>query len=400
MLIILVVYKEGERNMKEKETKETAKVEKAEKTPKAKTSKKLPKGLIIGGIALVAIIIVGLVISLVLGNGSKRIKLSNGSAVLTKVSAPKITYEDYNNGLVSLKIPKGWKVEVAPVDYIHYSFKVYNPNNKDYMFLFGLKQEGFLKSEKARSTYAKLYPDAVFSKLSAIDPQTTEAFYKVWDKNVKLSNETELKTEYFPYLNEFTMVDNLGATALGGDIIRATFKNAKGELMQGLFTATVKSAGSYYINTDIWNLFSEKVDVFPLNVYNIVLMATPDADFTNWQKALDYCLSTITFSDEFIKGFNKEESTLAATIKANQQIYDSISDMIMDSWEKRNTSYDIISQKQSDATLGYERVYDTETGEVYKAYNGFTDDYSGNRYKSITDDMYTSSISGYIEKAN
>ena len=72
--------------------------------------------------------------------------------------------------------------------------------------------------------------------------------------------------------------------------------------------------------------------------------------------------------------------------------------MIMDSWEKRNNSYDIISQKQSDATLGYERVYDTDTGEIYKAYNGFTDDYKGDKYKAITDDMYTSAIDGYIEK--
>ncbi len=317
---------------------------------------------------------------------------------ITKSITKEIKYEDYNNGLVSLKIPKGWKVEVAPADYIHYSFKVYNPENKDYMFLFGLKQEGFLKSEKARSTYAKLYPDAMFSKLAAIDPQTTEAFYKVWNSNAKLSNETELKTAYFPYLNEFNVVENLGATPLGGDVLRATFKNDNGDLMQGLFTSSVKSAGSYYINTDIWNLFSEKVDVFPLNVYNIIFMATPDDEFNNWQPILDYCISTITFSDKFLNGFNSEEATLTATIQANQQVYDSISDMIMDSWEKRNNSYDIISQKQSDATLGYERVYDTETGEVYKAYNGFTDDYSGNRYKSITDDMYTKSISGYIEK--
>ena len=78
------------------------------------------------------------------------------------------------------------------------------------MFLFGLKQEGFLKSEKARSTYAGLYPDAVFAKLAAIDPQTTEAFYKVWNTNAKLINETELKTTYFPYLNDFTVVENLG----------------------------------------------------------------------------------------------------------------------------------------------------------------------------------------------
>ena len=317
---------------------------------------------------------------------------------IKKSETKDIKFEDYNNGLVSLKIPKGWKVEVAPADYIHYSFKVYNPNNKNYMFLFGLKQEGFLKSELARSTYASLYPDAAFSKLTPIDPQTTEEFYKAWNANAKLSNETELKIAYFPYLNEFSVIENLGQTPLGGDVIRANFKNDANELMQGLFTSTVKSVGTYYINTDMWNLFSDKVDVSPLNVYNIIFMSTPDEEFNNWQKALDYCISTITFSDKFLNGFNSAEATLTATIQANQRVYDSISDMIMDSWEKRNNSYDIISQKQSDATLGYERVYDTETGEVYKAYNGFTDDYHGNRYKSITDDMYTEAISDYIEK--
>lgn len=61
--------------------------------------------------------------------------------------------------------------------------------------------------------------------------------------------------------------------------------------------------------------------------------------------------------------------------------------MIITSWKKRG-----------DATIDYEIVYDTKTGDVYKAYNGFTDEYSGNRYKTVTDDMYTKTISGYIEK--
>ena len=138
-----------------------------------------------------------------------------------------IEYDDYNNGLISLKIPKGWKVDVAPVDYIHYSFKVYNPQNTDYMLLFCLKFEGFLKSEKARSTYEKYYPDAVFSKLAAIDPQTTEAYYKVWNKNAKLCNETDIKYEYLPYLNDFKVIQNIGQSAIGGDILRASFKNSK-----------------------------------------------------------------------------------------------------------------------------------------------------------------------------
>jgi hypothetical protein len=127
-------------------------------------------------------------------------------------------------------------------------------------------------------------------------------------------------------------------------------------------------------------------------------MTAPDAEFNDWQGILDHCLGSLQFSDTFMSNFYNAEAQLVSTIQANQKVYDSISDMIMDSWEKRNNSYDIISQKQSDATLGYERVYDTQTGEVYKAYNGFTDDYTGDRYQSITDDMYTAPISGYIER--
>jgi len=127
-------------------------------------------------------------------------------------------------------------------------------------------------------------------------------------------------------------------------------------------------------------------------------MTTPDEEFNNWQSILDYCLSTLEFSEEFVNGFNKEESSIMNTIQANQKVYNKISDSIMSSWEARNNSYDIMSQKQSDATLGYERVVDTETGDIYKAYNGFTDDYTGNRYQPIEDSQYTESIAGYIEK--
>ena len=48
--------------------------------------------------------------------------------------------------------------------------------------------------------------------------------------------------------------------------------------------------------------------------------------------------------------------------------------------------------------MGYERVYDTPTGEIYRAENGWSDTYQGGRYEPVTDDsMYTEPISGYIE---
>ena len=110
-----------------------------------------------------------------------------------------------------------------------------------------------------------------------------------------------------------------------------------------------------------------------------------------------YDINSIEFSDAYVKktiddgnAQTKQALALSASIQAAFDSY-------MQAWENRQTTYDIMSQKQSDATLGYERVYNTDT-EIYKAYNGFTDDYKGETYKSVTDEMYTQKTSGYIEK--
>ncbi len=301
----------------------------------------------------------------------------------------KIEYEDYDNGYIRLQIPEGWTLETPRTNtYSGYTFKVYNPENKDYLFEFSLGLSGFMKSEEAREMYYSLYPTASFGQLAAIDPQTTEQFYNVWNKNAEAANRM-MSEEFFVYLKDYELIENLCKTDLGGDVIRGSFVNDKNEPMQGLFTATVVDVGSYYMYG---------LDLAPLNSYHNIIMYAPDAEFVNWAPIYDHCLSTIEFTEAFMDAFNREQSTKVSTVQANAKIYDEISDMIMDSWEKRNNSYDIISQKRSDATLGYERVYDTDTGDVYRAYNGFTDDYSGTRYQSITDDMYTSVISGYIER--
>lgn len=301
----------------------------------------------------------------------------------------RMSYDNYDNGYVSLQIPKGWKVDVPNTGYASYTFKAYDPEDPRYMFLFCLKLTGFLKSEDAQQVFASLYPDSVYGKLHAIDPQTTERFFEVWNHNAKVANETQLRYSYFPNLNQFNVVENLGQLPLGGDVLRATFQNDSGDAMQGLFTASLYDPGSYIMYG---------YDLAPLSSYHNVMMMAPDADFNDWATIMDNCIGTITFSQAFLEGYAREEEIMVSTVQANARIYDEITDMIMDSWERRSTSYDIASQKQSDATLGYERVYDTETGDVYKAYNGFSDDYSGSRYQAVSDDMYARPISGYIEK--
>jgi len=111
-------------------------------------------------------------------------------------------------------------------------------------------------------------------------------------------------------------------------------------------------------------------------------------------------INSIEFTDSYVKQTIDDGNAQTKNALALSASIQSAFDSYMSAWENRNKTYDIMSQKQSDAILGYERVYNTETGEIYKAYNGFFDDYSGNKYQPIGDEMYTNKITGYIDKVD
>ena len=352
------------------------------------------KNLIIA--VLVILLIVMLLIFFFGGNKSNSIGsgglFKKDNFVIRDSETKNIVLEDYSNDLFNIKIPKGWKVDTLG-DYIHYTIKVYDPSNPLYQFFLNLKTEGYNKSQDAKNWQQKYYPDSLFAKASVLDNPTTEGFYKIFNDLGTLNNTSSFT---FPVLNNFTVTSNLGANSLGGDILRATFTDNSGEAGEGIFMAYVYDVGSYYVSENI--ISGKQIDIYYLNVYDAIFMTTPKDEFINWESTLNSIFSSLQFTDTFLNGYNSEQDSVMKNFQSIRNIGNQISDSIMSSWENRSASYDIMSQKQSDATLGYERVYDTETNEVYKAYNGFTDDYDGARYKAIDDSMYTKGISGYIEK--
>lgn len=352
------------------------------------------KNLVIA--VLVILLIVMLLIFFFGGNKSSSIGsgglFKKDNFVIRDSETKNIVLEDYSNDLFNMKIPKGWKVDTLG-DYIHYTIKVYDPSNPLYQFFLNLKTEGYNKSQDAKNWQQKYYPDSMFAKTSVLDNPTTEGFYKIFNDLGTLNNTSSFT---FPVLNNFTVTSNLGANSLGGDILRATFTDNSGEAGEGIFMAYVYDVGTYYVNENI--ISGKQIDIYYLNVYDAIFMTTPKDEFINWESTLNSIFSSLQFTDTFLNGYNSEQDSVMKNFQSIRNIGNQISDSIMSSWENRSASYDIMSQKQSDATLGYERVYDTETNEVYKAYNGFTDDYDGARYKAIDDSMYTKGISGYIEK--
>jgi hypothetical protein len=301
---------------------------------------------------------------------------------IKKSAAKTVEFQNYNNGLFSMKIPKGWVVGTGKSDYIHYTFMVYNPANPDYKIFFNMKTEGYLKTQKMKNMYKRYYPKSPFAQLPVISPQTTEAFYKVFTKAFNLSQS--LLPFKVPVINNFSSVQTLGKNITGGSIVRAVYQNEQGKPVEGVFTATIKEFAM--------------PPVVLLIVYNTVFFTAPANELVDWLPVLNYCVSTIRFSDQFINGYYREEGQVVANANAIQAICNQTSDIITSGWNARQKTYDILSQKRSDATMGYERVRDTDTGEIYKATVGFTDHDWHGKYEPITDDMYNLPTAGYIEK--
>ena len=347
---------------------------------------------ILGGIGVVLIIVVGVLLGV---NGGDKVKI-------VKSEVQEITLEDYSTEVFSMKIPKGWTVQSGGQG-IYYAIRVTDPKNENNQVFLMLKIQPILKSQSAKKAwqdYAILAGGAqynLFSKAPVLESATTEGFFQVFgDVSSFINNiEPSLASFKFPTFNNFTKLEesesqvSLKSVAMDSKVLRATFTGSKGEAGEGMFLATVVNFG---------NSYQMGVDMGYYMIYDITAITSKKDEFINYQDILMKCVNSIEFTDSYVKKtIDDSNAQTQQSLQINAQVQAAF-DSYMSAWNNRSKTYDIMSQKQSDATLGYERVYDTDTGEIYKAYNGFTDDYSGNRYKSVTDDMYTKSTSGYIEK--
>ena len=315
-----------------------------------------------------------------------------------------LTLEDYSTDVFSMKKPKGWTVEGAGIG-VFYAIRAYDPQNTNNQVFLMVKMQPLLKSDSAKSAWQNYYNLSggnaqykVFANAVVLNNPTTEGFYKKFGEISSYVNSIEptLSSFKFPTFNSFIKQEEFDSTAsmknvaLDSKVLRATFKGDNGKDGEGLFLASVVDFGS--------GQYQAGVDRSFYMVYDIMSVTSEKDKFIDYKDILLQTVNSIEFSDSYVKTTidnSNAQTQKALELSASiQRAFDSY----MSAWESRSKSYDIMSQKQSDAILGYERVYDTENGDIYKAYNGFTDDYDGERYKSISDNMYTEPTYGYIDK--
>lgn len=318
--------------------------------------------------------------------------------------------EKYENEDFSMEIPKGWKVTYGGSGMYH-SIRVQDPDEPLNQMFVLLKADALLHSEEGKKAWQYNYDSGssgayLFTLAPVLSEPSTESFFKIFPQYVKFAKEAEpsYASYEFPEFSDFSVVESFDAPesplkdySIGEKILRADF-NAGEKAGEGMFSAAVTDFGSVSIaagNPVGYTIPSADGGYYM--AYNVMAITAAKDSFIDWEETLTSCMGTLEYSESYVnatKQAGQEQVRQSMEISKNN---DAILSGIMSSWENRNKSADIASQKQSDATLGYERVYDTETGDIYKAENGFTDGYDGDRFEPITDDMYAEAISGYIE---
>ena len=267
-----------------------------------------------------------------------------------------IEWETYTdpNGYFSLEKPKGWEVEAV--------------DGKSNGKLFGLQ----LTVRTPDKTQGVNVLDFIIIPKNNLSEPTIEAMYKGLFQSA--SEWNVLETTVPDYLQQY--IDTHSKEVADAKVLHVEFEQngIKGE---GMYLGILEDILSdSYIAVTLWSGW------------------TPRGEYQNWSDIYTKIQASVKYTDSYRARFSS--STASYSADSNNT---SMSDAFMDSWNKRNKSEDIMRQKQQDATLGYERVYDTQTGSIYRADNGFMEKYStldGQRYSAISDDMYTEGYQGYV----
>lgn len=286
-------------------------------------------------------------------------------------------------GYTSVTVPDTWHVEFIMADLIGYGIKAYDETCPDRIFIFQLLASPFLKSKASHDFWSKnaggnyMGGSNAFVENPYLTNPTTEGFF------------AECGSGYMD-LSDFAMIAKLEENnPLFGDVIEGTCKSPNGNYVTGVF------GGSVWNTMDYW---MSGIDCGWYSVSNLLVMAAPEEDYTNWIPVMTKIFNSIYFSEQFMQDRNREWAQIIGTSQYLGKMADQMGDMIMDSWNKSSETHDILSQMRSDSTLGRERVVDNETGEIYYAPNGFSDEYNGTRYSALpeNDPRYRNPVTGTL----
>lgn len=352
---------------------------------------------------LSSVIIISMCLALVSCSGSTG-NSSGEDIEIAKPDCADISTETYEDNALTMTVPSGWTVETYG-SMGEYSIRCFDPADKSrQIFCYGCLSP-ILKSKEAKEWYRQYsqatgggYGSDLFAPAVVLSSGRATDIFKKFDKLTEYVNTigSQYSNFKYPVMDSFKVIEEIpystpmASYAKDEGCIRATFDSEEGTFSEGLFAATLVDAGSYeYFGAD----------TMPLAVYCATGVSASAEDFLIMQDMLLECVNSISFKDSFIQQANAySNSVKAASLNYAAQVNSAI-DSYMQSWENRQITNDRIAEKQSDAILGYDRLYDSSTGETYRAETGWYEMYDADRGSYSNTDIYMVEDDALYDKA-
>ena len=347
-----------------------------------------------------------------------------------------VEWETYSDEDVTIEIPKGWEVKCSTLDLQLY-YQVTDPSTGiswtycDYFMTFSADQEtvdyckatmegyndrSVLPSATAKAFYEWLYgannPAAISSAVTSVTQLGDSPLKQLMVSAGESQNINE--TDYSAIMMDLTLADEnkTSAELLGVAGVNYIKQNPMSVKDERKVPELPKE--SDYPNLDEWykayqaytKAYADapmiELDLSTYNVYDTRFYIAPKGELSNWKPVLDKSIASIKTTEAYQKKLNEKiqkqtDALTRASLSSSSVSTSDTMDMMYDSWKKRQESQDYQSQKWSDYTLGYDRVYDTQTGDTYRTSYGFMDNYSGTRYRLAEGTEYLLPIEGTFD---
>jgi len=283
--------------------------------------------------------------------------------------------ETFDNGAFSLQVPRGWRMKTAG-DCASLAFVLEDPAEPlRKVVYFGAVGPVYLSGmqQQLDQQYMSMggYP-IEWADMPVVEPLTPENLMA----NFAGIASSSVAQRFMPGCPRFD-----GFQAVSSEPQRTAFpaQGAQSALVRGVFSENGRAGeGLFSLTTAIAMPMMGGPGGGTGKGHMMAGVTAPAGELASWQPALMKVLESFTVHPEYVRGcLARSQAQFEGVMEAGKTLSET-SDMIMDSWERRNRSDDILAAKRSDQILDKERLVDPETGEVYEFNNGFYDRYSVN----------------------
>ena len=246
---------------------------------------------------------------------------------------------EYDGGYFSIKAPAGWSIETMGA-YSSFGIRCWDPDDLDYEFFYYGSLSPFLKSEAAKEwnrrqaaiVYNNMSYYHLFADAPAIDQNDFASVLLHWNEFAACVNKYEgIYTNYctFPAVNNPSILERIPVSTLfsrvssNEAVVLAGFQSGTGTQCTGKFSGSLIPGYPQY---------TDGIDQSMIEVICMTGVMAPEEDFYNVEGTLTEAVSSLRFSDAYVKEAQQASEQSTASAAADNAALQAVFDRCNQAW--------------------------------------------------------------------